>query len=127
VKEIEIALGHGDLSENAEYTYAKEKLALIDTRLRDYQERLVSCEVIDLGNRPKTDRVVFGSVVAIEDTDTGEKRKYRLLGQEESDIAGGTISIDSPIGRALLGKEVNDVVEVKTPAGMKEYEILEVS
>ncbi|AFM23912.1 transcription elongation factor GreA [Desulfomonile tiedjei] len=127
IKEIEIALGHGDLSENAEYTYAKEKQALIETRIRDLQERLAACEVIDLNNRPKSDRIVFGCSVKIEDVDNGDQKIFTLLGQDEADISKGIISIDSPIGKALIGKEVNDVVEVKTPGGLKEYEVLEVS
>ncbi|MBI5249585.1 MAG: transcription elongation factor GreA [Desulfomonile tiedjei] len=127
IKEIEIALGHGDLSENAEYTYAKEKMALIESRMRDLQERMSACEVIDLNSRPKCDRIVFGCSVKIEDVDSSEQKVYRLLGQDEADIAKGVISIDSPLGRALIGKEVNDVVEVKTPGGLKEFQILDVS
>jgi transcription elongation factor GreA len=126
-KEIEVALGHGDLSENAEYTYAKEKQALIDSRIRDLQDRLASCEIIDVNNRPPSDRIVFGSSVTIEDVDTSEQKAYRLLGQDEADISQGIISVDSPLGRALIGKEVNDVVEVKTPNGLREYEVIEVS
>jgi transcription elongation factor GreA len=127
IKEIEVALGHGDLSENAEYTYAKEKQGLIEARLRGLQERLAACEIIDLDNRPPTDRIVFGCSVTIEDVDTNEQKSYRLLGQDEADISRGIISIDSPLGRALIGKEVNDVVEVKTPNGLKEFEVLAVS
>jgi transcription elongation factor GreA len=127
IKEIEIAIGHGDLSENAEYTYAKEKQSLIETRIRDLQERLSSCEIIDLAARPKSGKIVFGSSATIEDVETGDRKVYQLLGQDEADIGRGTISIDSPIGRALIGKEVDDVVEVKTPNGLKEYEIIDVS
>lgn len=127
IKEIETALGHGDLSENAEYTYAKEKQALIETRIRDLQKRLAECEVIDLENRPQTDRIVFGALVTIEDIDKGERKVYRLLGQDEFDISKGIISVTSPLGRALIGKEVDDVVEVKTPDGIREYEILEIA
>jgi transcription elongation factor GreA len=127
IKEIEIALGHGDLSENAEYTYAKEKLALLETRIRDLQERIESCEIIDLSTRPKMDRVVFGARVTLEDLESNEQKVYRLLGQDETDISQGIISVVSPLGRALIGKEVNDVVEVKTPNGIREYEILDVS
>jgi transcription elongation factor GreA len=127
IKEIEIALGHGDLSENAEYTYAKEKQALIETRVRDLQERLQACEVIDLENRPPSDRVVFGTSVTIEDVGTSERRIFRILGPDETDISQGIISVDSPLGRALIGREAEDVVEVKTPNGLREYEILEVS
>ncbi len=127
IKEIEIALGHGDLSENAEYTYAKEKQALIEARIRDLQDRLASSEVIDLGNRPPSDRGVFGSRVSIEDVDTNEQKVYTILGQDDADISRGIISVDSPLGKALLGKQEQDFVEVKTPNGIREYEVLEVS
>jgi transcription elongation factor GreA len=127
IKEIEIALGHGDLSENAEYTYAKEKQALLETRIRDLQERLSTSEIIDLENRPKSDRIVFGSRVTIEDVDTNEKKNYQILGRDDSDIGRGIISVDSPLGRALIGKQQQDFVEVKTPGGVREYEILEVA
>jgi transcription elongation factor GreA len=126
IKEIEIALGHGDLSENAEYTYAKEKQALIETRVRDLQERLAACEIIDIDNRPCTDRIIFGCSVRISDVDTSEEKTFKLLGQDEADISQGIISVDSPLGRALIGKEADDVVEVKTPNGIREYEIIEV-
>jgi transcription elongation factor GreA len=127
IKEIEVALGHGDLSENAEYTYAKEKQALIETRIRSLQERLSACEVIDLSNRQTPDKVVFGCSVTIEDVDTGDKKVFRLLGADEADIGKGIISVSSPMGRALIGKEEGDVAEVKTPDGLKEYEILELT
>lgn len=127
IKEIEIALGHGDLSENAEYTYAKEKHSLLEARIRDLQERLNACEIITLENRPAPDRIVFGCLVTIEDVDTSEQKVYKILGQDEADISQGIISVDSPLGRALIGKSVDDVVEVKTPNGLREYEILEVS
>ncbi len=127
IKEIEIALGHGDLSENAEYAYAKEKLALVETRIRDLQERIASSEIIDVDNRPKSDRIVFGSRVTIEDVDTNEKKIYQILGQDDSDIGRGIISVDSPLGRALIGKQEQDFVEVKTPNGVREYEVLEVA
>jgi len=127
IKEIETALGHGDLSENAEYTYAKEKHSLIEARIRDLQGRLSSCEIIDLANRSTSDKVVFGCSVTIEDMDSGERKTYRLLGQDEADISRGIISVDSPLGRALIGKSVEDVVEVKTPNGPREYELLEIA
>lgn len=126
IKEIEVALGHGDLSENAEYTYAKEKQALIETRIRDLQERLSSSEVIDLKNRAVSDRVVFGSTVTIEDLDTDDRKVYQILGQDEADISKGVLSVDSPVGQALIGKETGDVVEIKTPNGIRECEIIAV-
>lgn len=125
LKEIEIALGHGDLSENAEYTYAKEKHSLLETRIRDLQARLAACEVIDLGARPKSDRIIFGCSVTVEDLETSEQKVYTLLGQDEADIARGIISVNSPLGRALIGKQAADVVEVKTPDGLKEFEIID--
>ena len=126
IKEIEVALGHGDLSENAEYTYAKEKQALIETRIRDLQERLSVSEVIDLNNRVISDKVVFGSTVTIEDLDTDDRKVYQILGQDEADISKGILSVDSPVGRALIGKETGDVVEIKTPNGIRECEIIAV-
>ncbi|MEW6350918.1 MAG: transcription elongation factor GreA [Thermodesulfobacteriota bacterium] len=122
-KEIEIALGHGDLSENAEYTYAKEKQGLIDCRIRDLQERLSACEVIDPADQPQPERVVFGCRVTLEEVDSGEKKIYKLLGPDETDVNNGIISVSSPLGKALIGKEIDDVVEVRTPGGVKEYEI----
>ncbi|MDR3605448.1 MAG: transcription elongation factor GreA [Syntrophaceae bacterium] len=126
IKEIEIALGHGDLSENAEYTYAKEKQALIETRIRDLQDRISSSEVIDISNRPTPDRVVFGVHVTIQDLDSDETKNYQLLGQDEADIANGIISVDSPVGKALIGREVGDVVEVRAPNGVRECEIIDI-
>jgi transcription elongation factor GreA len=126
IKEIETAIGHGDLSENAEYTYAKEKQALIETRIRDLQARLAACEIIDVANRPETDRIIFGCSVKIEDLETGDQKVYKLLGQDEADISQGVISVTSPLGRALIGKEVSDVIEVKAPNGIREYEILQI-
>ncbi len=127
IKEIEIAIGHGDLSENAEYTYAKEKQALLETRIRDLQDRLASSEIIDVENRPPSDKVIFGSRVTIEDVDTNEKKIYRILGQDDADIGQGIISVDSPLGSALIGKQEQDFVEVKTPNGVREYEVLEIA
>jgi len=127
IKEIEVALGHGDLSENAEYTYAKEKQALLETRIRDLTDRLSSSEIIDVENRPPSDKVIFGSRVTIEDIDTNEKKIYQILGQDDADIGRGIISVDSPLGRSLIGKQEKDFVEVKTPNGLKEFEILEIT
>ncbi|MBM4329136.1 MAG: transcription elongation factor GreA, partial [Deltaproteobacteria bacterium] len=112
---------------NAEFTYAKEKLGLLDARIRDLQERLATCEVIDLRNRQATDRIVFGATVTLEDVDSSEQKSYQLLGQDEADISRGTISVTSPLGRALIGKQAEDVVEVKTPNGLRTYEIIDVS
>ena len=104
-----------------------EKLGLIETRLRDLQERIAACEVIDPEKMPETDRIVFGVRVTLEDVDSGDQKVYRLLGQDETDIKNGVISVTSPLGSALIGKEEGDVVEVKTPNGVKEYEIIALS
>ncbi len=127
LKEIEIALGHGDLSENAEYTYAKEKHSLLETRIRDLQARLADSEVIEIDNRPRPEKIVFGCSVTIEDLETSERKVFTLLGQDEADISKGVISVTSPLGRALIGKEPSDVVEVKAPDGLREYEIIDFS
>jgi transcription elongation factor GreA len=124
IKEIEIAIGHGDLSENAEYTYGKEKQALIEKQIRDLQERIAACEVIDLKTRPPSSKVVFGSKVTIEDVETGEQKVFTILGPDEVDISKGVISPTSPMGKALIGKEEGDSVEVKTPDGIREYELI---
>jgi transcription elongation factor GreA len=127
LEEIEIALGHGDLSENAEYTYAKEKLGLIEARLRDLQERIAACEVIDPDTMPRNEKIVFGARVTLEDVDSGAQKEYRLLGQDEADIKNGIISVSSPLGKALIGREEGDVVEVKTPGGLREFEVIQLS
>ena len=83
--------------------------------------------MIDLDNRPASDRVVFGSRVTIEDVDTSEQKAYTILGQDEADIGRGIISVTSPLGKALIGKQPNDFVEVRTPDGVREYEVVDVS
>ncbi|MDY6909893.1 MAG: transcription elongation factor GreA [Thermodesulfobacteriota bacterium] len=125
IQAIEEARGHGDLSENAEYEAAKEKQALIEGRIKDLQERLANSEII----QPDGDgdgRVMFGRTVVLEDLDSGETLSYRLVGPYEADIQSGTLSVSSPIGKALISKEVGDEVKVKTPRGLRTLEILEV-
>tara|TARA_B100000029_G_scaffold44341_1_gene40941 strand:- start:689 stop:1177 length:489 start_codon:yes stop_codon:yes gene_type:complete len=125
VKAIEEARAHGDLSENAEYDSAKEKQGMIEARIRDYEAKLALAEVID----PSTlsgDRVMFGAHVTLEDVDTDEVVTYQLVGSEESDIKAGRISIEAPIGRALLGKEVDDEVVIQVPRGRRTLVITDV-
>jgi len=125
VKAIEEARAHGDLSENAEYDSAKEKQGMIEARIRDYEAKLALAEVID----PSTlsgDRVMFGAHVTLEDVDTDEIVTYQLVGSEESDIKAGRISIEAPIGRALLGKEVDDEVVIQVPRGRRTLVITDV-
>lgn len=125
VKEIGIAREHGDLSENAEYHAAKEKQSLIEGRIKDLESKLAGAQLLDASNAtPGT--VVFGATVCLEDEDTEEMVTYRIVGADEADIKQKTISINSPIARALIGHKIGDSVEVIVPSGTKEFTILDV-
>jgi transcription elongation factor GreA len=126
IKDIEIARGHGDLSENAEYTAAKERQSYLHGKMQELENNLAMSNVIDLKNLT-CEKVVFGTTVAIEETGTGKRITYRLLGPLESDLARNRISVTSPIGRALIGKCVGDEVSVNTPGGVREFEIVEIT
>jgi transcription elongation factor GreA len=126
VKAIEEARGHGDLSENADYDAAKEAQGLNEARIKEIEGTLALANIID----PATlsgKKVVFGATVRLSDTDSGDEVVYQIVGEPESDIKAGLISISAPVARALIGREVGDTVNVKTPKGNREYEILEVS
>lgn len=125
VKSIEIARAHGDLSENAEYHAAKERQSLTEGRILEYKDKLSRAEVIDC-SKVSCKRVVFGTVVTLVDLDTDEEVSYQLLGPEESDVKKGSISVLSPLGRSMLGKEVGDEVLTKTPGGVREFEVIEI-
>jgi transcription elongation factor GreA len=125
VKEIEEARAHGDLSENAEFHAAKERQGHIVSRMRVVEDRLARAQVIDPSGQV-ADQVRFGLTVELEDTETGEKVTYTILGEEESDAANGRISVTSPVARALLGKGVGDSVTVRVPKGTREFEILQI-
>ncbi len=125
IKAIEEARAHGDLSENAEYHAAKERQGHIEARIQYLKSTLASAEVIDCEDQ-SCDRVVFGVKVRLENIDTGEEVVYQLVGPDESDVQQGKISVTSPLGQALIGKEEGDEVEVKTPGGLRTYEILEI-
>jgi len=126
IKAIEVAREHGDLKENAEYHAAKERQGFIEGRIMELKDKLGRSEVIDCTNVP-CDRVVFGTVVSVVDLDTDEEYVYQLLGPEESDVDSGSISVVSPLGQALLGKEVGDEVVVVTPGGRRELEIVDIN
>lgn len=123
-REIHKARLHGDLSENAEYHAAKERQGLVNARLGQLQKRLAEFSMIDFTRIPH-DRVGLGSRVVVLDVKKSEEITYRLVTSEEADAANGNISTGSPIGKALLGKEVGDTVKMQTPGGVKELEILE--
>lgn len=124
---IEIARGHGDLSENADYDAAKEKSGMTEAKIRDIEARLATAEVIDPRALTDFSRVVFGVTVTIEDLDSGETRILSIFGAEETDIAKGWISFEAPLGKALIGRELGDVVKVPLPGGAREYEIVDIA
>ncbi|MBD8757573.1 MULTISPECIES: transcription elongation factor GreA [Pseudomonas] len=117
----------GDLKENAEYHAAREEQGMVEARIRDIEGRLQNAVVIDVTTIPKTGKVIFGTTVEIANVDTDERVKYKIVGEDEADIKGGKLSHGSPIARALIAKEEGDVVTVKTPGGVIEYEIVEVA
>ncbi len=126
IKAIEEARGHGDLSENAEYEAAKEKQAMIEGRINDLYQKLGQCEIIDPSKSDGDGRAVFGSTVVMEDLETGESVTFKLVGPYEADVQAGTISVTSPIGKALIGKEEGSEARVQTPKGVRNFEIIEV-
>ncbi len=119
------ARAHGDLSENAEYHAAKERQSFIEGRVMELEDMIGRAEVIDV-SKLSGSMVKFGATVTLEDEDSGEKRKFQIVGDNESDAKSGRISISSPIARALIGKEEGDTVEVAAPGGAHSYEILKV-
>ncbi len=125
IKAIEEARAHGDLSENAEYHAAKERQGQIEGRIQYLKSKLGAAEVIDCSDQ-SCDRVVFGVKVRLENIDTGEEVVYQLVGPDESDVQEGRISVTSPLGRALIGKNEGDEVEFKSPSGLRSYEVLEI-
>jgi transcription elongation factor GreA len=125
IQAISEAREHGDITENAEYEAAKEKQAMLEGKINDLHNKLSQCEIVEV-EKGSTGRVTFGITVELEDLDTGEEMRYRLVGPYEADLAQGTISVTSPIGRALIGKEPGDEVEVQTPGGVKNLEILDI-
>lgn len=124
IKAIEEARGHGDLSENADYDAAKERQGFIESRISEIQAKLASAEVIN-PSEVRSDRVVFGATVTIVDLDTEKESTYQLVGIDEADIKQGLLSVFSPLGRALIGKRGGDTVEVQSPRGDKEYEVVD--
>ncbi len=121
-REILRAREHGDLSENAEYKAAKERQRFLEGRKAQLQQRLAALSLVNLDKIP-TDRVAYGSRVVLYEYEQEKEVQYRLVTPEESDVAGGLISVTSPIGRSLMGKRVGDNVEIVTPSGKKEYEV----
>lgn len=126
IKEIAEARAHGDLSENAEYHAAREKQSFVEGKIKDIETKLATATIIDTRNL-SAEKVVFGATVVLSDTESGEKKRYTLVGQDESDLKENKISVHSPVGKALIGRKVGDFVEITTPAAKFEYEILGIS
>ncbi|MCP9452985.1 MAG: transcription elongation factor GreA [Nitrospira sp.] len=125
IEAIADARAHGDLSENAEYDAAKERQAFIEARITEIENKLADARVVEITGR-NSDTVVFGATVMVIEQESQEKRQYTLVGQDEADVKYNKISVQSPVGRALIGKRVGDFVEVKTPTKTVEYEVVEI-
>ncbi|MET3107847.1 transcription elongation factor GreA [Oxalobacteraceae bacterium GrIS 2.11] len=123
---ISEARSHGDLSENAEYDAAKERQSFIEGRIADLEGKLSSAQIIDPATLDAEGRIVFASTVDLDDLETGEKVTYQIVGEDEADLKENKVSITSPIARALIGKYSGDIVAVQAPAGVREYEVIDV-
>ena len=119
------ARAHGDLSENAEYHAAKDRQGWIEGRIAEIEDKIARAQVIDV-SKLNGSQVKFGATVTVVDEDTEEEGRYQVVGEHEADVKSGKISLSSPLSRAMMGKEVGEVVEVNTPGGVKAYEILKV-
>ena len=123
IRDIEEARGHGDLSENAEFHAAKERQSLLDFQIREIEDKIARAQVIEVG-KLSGERVVFGATVSLADGATGDKVVYQIVGDHEAEPKNGKISISSPIARALIGKSEGDEVQVRTPTGVRTFDIL---
>ena len=127
INAIAEARAQGDLSENAEYDAARERQAFVEGRIQELESTLSNAQIIDPASLDVDGKAVFGATVEIEDLESGERVKYQIVGDDEADIRSNLISVSSPVARALIGKAEGDVVEVKAPAGIREYEVLNIS
>lgn len=123
IEAISEARGHGDLKENAEYHAAKEQQSFLEGRISEVESKLANAQIIDVTKLPKNGRVVFGTTVNLINVATDEKMTYKIVGDDEADIKQSMISVNSPIARAMIGKNEGDIVVVQTPSGEVEYEI----
>ncbi len=126
VRDIEVARAHGDISENAEYSAAKERQSFLYGKMQELENQLATSNIINLKGL-NTSKVVFGCYVSLEDIDSGEEIKFQLLGPYESDISQNKISVTSPIGRALIGKNIGSEICVQTPGGTRNLEVIDIS
>ena len=126
VAAIAEARSHGDLKENAEYHAAKEQQSHSEGRIQEIEDLIARANVIDVTNMNNDGKVIFGSTVYLQNLDTNEKIEYKLVGKDEADLKNKLIFFQSPIGKGLIGKNKNDLVEVTTPSGIKNFEIIDV-
>ena len=126
IKAIAEAREHGDLKENAEYHAAREQQGFCEGRIQEIESKLANCQIIDVTKMPNNGKVIFGATVVLVNTDTEDEVTYRIVGDDEADIKNGLISVNSPIARGLVGKEVDDVVNITTPGGVVEFEMIDV-
>ncbi len=126
IKAIAEARAHGDLSENAEYHAAREQQSFAEGRIQELESKLSSAEIIDVSKINAGGKVVFGSTVVLADEESGNEVTYQIVGEDEADIKASRVSVNSPVARALIGKQQGDVAVVKTPIGERQFEIIEV-
>ena len=126
IKAIAEAREHGDLSENAEYTAARERQSFIEGRIQELEAKISRADVIDVSHLDGKD-IKFGAIITLVDNDTDDEAVYQIVGEDEADIKAGLLSVTAPLARALIGKTVKDTVEVNTPKGSKSYEVKRVA
>jgi transcription elongation factor GreA len=126
IADIAEARAHGDLKENAEYHAAREQQGFVEGRIQEIEDKLSRARVIDITQIENNGKVIFGATVVLLNPETNDEMKYQIVGDDEADFKIGKISVSSPIARGLIGKFVDDVVDIKTPAGLVTYEIIEV-
>jgi len=126
IASIADAREHGDLKENAEYHAAREQQSFCEGRIQDIEGKLSAAQIIDITKMPNNGKVIFGATVKLVNTDTDEEIQYKIVGDDEADLKNGLISVNSPIARGLIGKELDDVASIKTPSSVVEFEIIQV-
>ncbi|MDN5874457.1 MAG: transcription elongation factor GreA [Sinobacteraceae bacterium] len=126
VADIAEARSHGDLKENAEYHAAREQQSFVEGRIGEVEAKLSNSQIVDVTAMRNEGRVIFGATVHLADVDSGEEFNYQIVGEDEADLEQGRISVNSPIARALVGKNTGDIAQARTPGGVRELEIVEV-
>jgi transcription elongation factor GreA len=127
IEAIATARAHGDLKENAEYHAAREEQSFNEGRIQELEAKISNAQIIDIQKLPNNGKIIFGSTVKLCNTDTDEEVVYQIVGEDEANIKEGKISYSSPIGKALIGKELDDSIEVRTPGGIISYDVIEVT